>query len=658
MPSSRSLTVVYLAGDEPRPEEESLFRRAAERHAAGFRTASENERLPDARAVLVGPAPLLERAAGRCPSAALVLLREPGESWRALGSLEERIAASPQRPVDPGGAEEALQRGASLSVLLEEIRALRGRVALQSHELRELNRIGVALSAERDTETLLTMILTKCREITSSDAGSLYLVEKKEGTEAVEGDYFADKILLFRLTQNDSVQVPFSESRMEISRRSLAGFAALTGEMLNIEDAYAIPDDREYEFNRSFDGASGYRTRSLLIVPMRNHKDELIGVLQLINRKRRREAILDGPEATEEHVIPFDDHAAELASSLASQAAVAIENARLYEEIHRLFEGFIRASVTAIESRDPTTSGHSERVAALTVDLAEKVDREDSGTYRDVRFTRDAVKEIHYAGLLHDFGKIGVKENVLLKGKKLYEHELRAIGDRFRIMKQAMELNCSKEKLRYFMERSREEALQACASTDSHLRDRLAELDRYLEVVVESNEPTVLKEEGSALLKVVAGTVFEGPGGDGGPLLKTWELSNLSIPRGSLSAEERREIESHVAHTFQFLATIPWTRELRQIPRIAGAHHEKLDGSGYPAGLGIQQIPLESKMMTIADIFDALTAQDRPYKKAIPPERALEILSAEVVEGKLDPELFRIFVDGRVFEVVLRRPPS
>lgn len=656
MPSSRSLTVVYLGGDEPRPEEESLFRRGAERRRADFRAASEDETLPASRAVLVGSAPVLERAAGRCPSASLVALREPGEGGPALGSLEERIAASLQRPVAPDAAEEALQRGESLNALLEELHALRGRVALQSHELRELNRIGMALSAERDTETLLTMILTKCREITSSDAGSLYLVEKKEGAEGVEGDYFADKILLFRLTQNDSVQVAFRESRMEISRRSLAGFAALTGERLIIEDAYAIPDDREYQFNRSFDRTSGYRTRSLLITPMRNHKDELIGVLQLINRKGRREAILDGPEATEEHVIPFDDHAAELASSLASQAAVAIENARLYEEIQRLFEGFIRASVTAIESRDPTTSGHSERVAALTVDLAKKVDREDSGRYRDVRFTRDAVKEIHYAGLLHDFGKIGVKENVLLKGKKLYEHELRAIRDRFRIMRQALELECSKEKLRCLMERSREEALQACASTDSRLEDRLKELDRYLEVVVEANEPTVLKEEGSALLKVVAGTVFEGSAGDGGPLLRAWELSNLSIPRGSLSNEERHEIESHVTHTFQFLSTIPWTRELQQIPRIAGAHHEKLDGSGYPAGIGIQQIPLESRMMTISDIFDALTAKDRPYKRAIPPERALEILSAEVKEGKLDPDLFRIFVDGRVFDVALRQP--
>jgi HD-GYP domain-containing protein (c-di-GMP phosphodiesterase class II) len=656
MPSSRSLTVVYLGGDEPRPEEESLFRRGAERRRADFRAASEDETLPASRAVLVGPAPVLERAAGRCPSASLVALREPGEGGPALGSVEERIAASLQRPVAPDAAEEALQRGESLNALLEELHALRGRVALQSHELRELNRIGVALSAERDTETLLTMILTKCREITSSDAGSLYLVEKKEGAEGVEGDYFADKILLFRLTQNDSVQVAFRESRMEISRRSLAGFAALTGERLIIEDAYAIPDDREYQFNRSFDRASGYRTRSLLITPMRNHKDELIGVLQLINRKGRREAILDGPEATEEHVVPFDDHAAELASSLASQAAVAIENARLYEEIQRLFEGFIRASVTAIESRDPTTSGHSERVAALTVDLAKKVDREDSGRYRDVRFTRDAVKEIHYAGLLHDFGKIGVKENVLLKGKKLYEHELRAIRDRFRIMRQALELECSKEKLRCLMERSREEALQACASTDSRLEDRLKELDRYLEVVVEANEPTVLKEEGSALLKVVASTVFEGSAGDGGPLLRTWELANLSIPRGSLSNEERSEIESHVTHTFQFLSTIPWTRELQQIPRIAGAHHEKLDGSGYPAGIDIQQIPLESRMMTISDIFDALTAKDRPYKRAIPPERALEILSAEVKEGKLDPDLFRIFVDARVFEVALSQP--
>ncbi|MBI3450262.1 MAG: GAF domain-containing protein, partial [Acidobacteria bacterium] len=564
----------------------------------------------------------------------------------------ERVATILTRPLDPVSLQEALRRAGAHAKLLGELHELRRRVEDQGKELRELNRIGIALSSERNRDALLAMILTKCREITSADAGSLYLVERKEGAAPSETDFFADKCLLFSLAQNDSVNVPFRASRMEISRQSLAGYAALTGEPLHIEDAYAIRGDAEYRFNRAFDTASGYRTKSLLIIPMRNHKDETIGVLQLINRKRDARATLTGPAAVDDQVIPFGRRTTELASSLSSQAAVAIENARLYEEIQILFEGFIRASVTAIESRDPTTSGHSERVAVLTVGLAERVDRVEAGPYAGRRFSRTDLKEIKYASLLHDFGKIGVKENVLLKEKKLYAHELQAIRDRFAIVRRSLELDASRRKLRHFLELGREEAMAAAASVDPDLAARLAELDRFLETVVQSNEPTVLKEEGSALLKVIAATLVEDAEGKPVPLLSPWEAANLGIGRGSLSPEERREIESHVTHTFQFLSNIPWTRELRQVPRIAYAHHEKLNRSGYPRGIGSGDIPLESKMMTIADIYDALTAKDRPYKRSMPVQKALDILTSEVKEGKVDPDLFRLFTEARVYDLV------
>ena len=608
---------------------------------------------PSLPRIVAGPQGLVTGQALEFPDAAVLVLAGPGEKTSFVPAIEERLAGVLVRPFDSHDAEARLRGAAALARLLAEVHALRRRAEDQGRELRELNRIGAALSSERNTESLLSLILTKCREITSSDAGSLYLVVRKEGAAPDEKNYFADKVLLFTLTQNDSVNTPFQARQIEISGRSLAGYVALTAERLAIEDAYTIPAEREYTFNRSFDEASKYRTKSLLVIPMLNHKDEVIGVLQLINRKRDRTVILSGPESAESEVIPFDERSAELASSLASQAAVAIENARLYEEIQRLFEGFIRASVTAIESRDPTTSGHSERVARLTVGLAQRVDSVPEGKFREVRFTRDELKQVHYASLLHDFGKIGVRENVLLKGKKLFEHEMGTIQARFLIVRRGLELKCSREKLAHFMARSREEALAASRELDAELARRLEELDLYLRTIVSANEPTVMKEEGSALLQVIAGSRIEGIDAGSVRLLEPGEALNLSIKRGSLSEEERREIESHVTHTFQFLSTIPWTRELRQIPQIAGAHHEKLDGTGYPARMKVDQIPLESKMMTISDIFDALTANDRPYKRAMTAEKALDILTFEVKEGKVDPDLFEIFVKARIYESVL-----
>ncbi len=653
--------VLYLRRGEPPAGEEGVVREAAERSGAGFRSADGGgdggdlgpaEAWNGERLVLVGPLDALTRVARSFPSASILPVVEPDHETGGSSAPDERVATILRRPLAAERVDEAVRLAGAHAALLAELQGLRQRVEEQGRELRELNRIGTALSAERNRDALLNLILTKCREITSADAGSLYLVERKPGAQSDENDYFADKVLHFKLAQNDSINVPFRASRIDISRRSLAGYVALTGETLNIQDAYAIPADEEYRFNRAFDETSKYRTKSLLVIPMSNQKDEVIGVLQLINRKRERGARLADPACVEAQVVPFNLRAAELAASLSSQAAVAIENASLYEEIQALFEGFIRASVTAIESRDPTTSGHSERVAILTVGLAEAVDQEEKGRYGDVRFTRDDLKEIKYASLLHDFGKIGVRENVLLKGKKLYEFELQAIRDRFRFLRRSLELKFSREKIRTFMDKNREEALAAASSIDSDMEARLRELDRFLEVIVQANEPTVLKEEGSALLKMVAATVLDDVDGAKIPLLQPSEAANLSIGKGSLSPEERREIESHVTHTFEFLSNIPWTRELRQVPQIAHAHHEKLDGTGYPLGIQSPEIPVQSKIMTISDIFDALTAKDRPYKRAMPAQRALDILSFEVKEGKVDPDLFGIFVEGRVFELV------
>jgi HD-GYP domain-containing protein (c-di-GMP phosphodiesterase class II) len=547
-----------------------------------------------------------------------------------------------------------------------------------TREIEELNKIGAALSAEHHLDSLLELILTKSRHITNADAGSLYLVEaaeEKNETQSAEHppalptkangasglpaaalareeveDARKPKRLRFKLAQNDSIDIPFRESTMEINHHSIAGYVASTGEIVNIEDAYHVTPKVPYSINRSFDEDSGYRTKSILAVPLRDQKDRIAGVLQLINAKRDGRVRLDSLSAVDEQVVSFNNRQQDIVASLGSQAAVAVENSRLYESIQRLFEGFVRASVIAIEARDPTTSGHSFRVANLTVALAEAVQRVETGPYADLRFTREEMREIRYASLLHDFGKVGVREEVLVKAKKLYPAQLELVKQRFEFVKRSMQVEKLQQRLDYVLEKGREEYLAKLGKFDEELREQLEEVDRFFSLVLKSDEPTVLPEGSFERLLDIAARHYHDFDGGEKPLITPDEVRLLSIRKGSLDDQERQQIESHVVHTFNFLQQIPWTSEIRNIPEIARGHHEKLNGLGYPYKLSAPEIPVQTRMMTISDIFDALSAADRPYKRAVDLERALQILSFAVKDGELDGSLFQIFVDAKVFE--------
>ena len=388
----------------------------------------------------------------------------------------------------------------------------------------------------------------------------------------------------------------------------------------------------------------------MLVFPMTNHAGEMIGVLQLINRKRpgapRKLTAANVPQ----EVIPFDAEIVELMRSLAAQAAVAVENNLLYEAIERLFEGFVTAAVTAIEQRDPTTSGHSFRVADLTVELAKVIDRVDSGPYRDVRFTADQVKEIRYASLLHDFGKVGVREQVLVKEKKLYPLQLDTIRARFDFAIKSVENEANKRKIDYLLQYGRDGYEEFSARIDEETREESARLQKDFAFVAQSNEPTVLPEGEFQYLQKIVEMEFEDLRGVRRRLVNPEEARILSIRKGNLDAGERQEIESHVTHTFHFLQKIPWTKDLSNVANIAYAHHEKLNGRGYPRKLSAAEIPVQSRMMTVSDIYDALTANDRPYKRAVPTERALDILKMETNDGLLDGSLVDLFIEARVFQ--------
>lgn len=503
----------------------------------------------------------------------------------------------------------------------------------------ELARIGIALVAERQLDRLLERILSSARELVSADAGSLYLVEGQEG----------ERRLLFMLAQNDSVPLSFSSWSVPVDQSSLAGYVALSGETVALEDVRRLPKEAPYRFNARFDQLSGYHTRSLLTVPMATRGGDIVGVLQLINRKRERSASIRNAGDADRWVVPFSQADVAVIRALAAQAAVAIENSRLVAEIERLFESFVRAAVMAIEQRDPSTKGHSVRVAHYTVNLAKAVEHNPPPSYRGLRFSPDDLLQLRYAALLHDFGKVGVREAVLTKAKKLYPERLELILERFRHARRAHEAVMLRGLLQRLLTLQRPPMQEDLRSLEEAIRHMAEDLREKLAKLLEANEPTVLTSSTAQVLRFLSDAAFPGDNGERLPLLTREELRWLSVPKGSLDEQERQEVESHVVRSYQFLLTLPWPKRLARVPEIAYGHHEKLDGRGYPRRLKGDQIPPEVRIMTICDMYDALAAADRPYKKAVSPERALAILEEEVRQGALDAELFSVFVQARIF---------
>ncbi len=549
--------------------------------------------------------------------------------------------------------------------------AIAQRMALASLEL-ELERsrhendmlisIGRALSQERDIKSLLSIILRRACEVTNADAGSVYVVEPRDPRELVEGpDDDSNRLLRFAASQNDSRMLPAvgDQQKVAVSATSIVGQCVLSRDRINVPDLYALDEPGTgnnpwgFVHNRTFDDTYHYQTRSVLAVPMISARSDVIGVIQLINKRAKGWIQLHEPNDFEVGVVTFDEVSEAYVSTLASQAGIALENVLLYSEVKTLFDGFVKAAVTAIESRDPTTSGHSERVAKLTKGLAVAVNRHTTGRYGEIRFSEDDLTQIEYASLLHDFGKVGVREHILVKAKKLYEHERELILQRFQLIKRGYKIEGLEDKVRYLAESSREAAAESMserlAGIDTDVLRKIEEIDNIIKFILHANEPTVLEQGGFERIAEIAGMTFKDDSGAVGSFLTPEEASSLQIRRGSLTEQERLEINSHVSHTFNFLKEIPWSRTLRDVPDIAHAHHEKLDGTGYPKQLRGESIPPAARMMAITDIYDALTAKDRPYKKAIPMERALDILSSDVKRNKLDAELYDIFVASRVW---------
>ncbi|MDY6938492.1 MAG: HD domain-containing phosphohydrolase [Cyanobacteriota bacterium] len=508
--------------------------------------------------------------------------------------------------------------------------------------IEKLLEIGVALSGSYKLGELLNLILSKSREITCSDAGSVYLVDRSDSQPK----------LLFKAAQNASRPfISFREFAIPLTDESLAGYVALTGETLNISDAYFLPPEAPYHLNRNFDQDIGYRTRSVLVLPMRDRQGETIGVLQLLNRKKKPEFLLK-PENVQEVTQPFSDWEERVVRSLTSQAGISIERDRIQTEIEQLFEGFVKASVEAIEARDPSTSGHSERVSQLSVRLCEEVNTVSTGTLRLVHWNERQLQEMRYAALLYDCGKLGVPEALLTKPAKLYPERLELLRGRFAFVRRTLELECARAKYQKALAADRAEADAPIERLDGELSASLARLDRYWQAIERANTCGQPDEELLVQLQEIAEYTYENLDGKSEPLLDPGELEQLSLIRGNLTVRERSLVEAHVTYSYQFLQQIPWTRELTKVPEIAYAHHEKLDGSGYPRGLSQKDIPIRAQVLAITDIYDALTAEARTCKQPLSVKEALAILREEAREQKLNAELVQLFEERRVFSIL------
>jgi HD-GYP domain-containing protein (c-di-GMP phosphodiesterase class II) len=534
------------------------------------------------------------------------------------------------------GKYRAVRAGCQFSSARLAAARKKRRVARVESDVRELTRTGMALMTERDEIALLQLIVAKGMDLTASDSGCLMLVEADEHNVPR---------LRITLYQTDSLpDLPsMTGQTFPVDSATIIGRAVVTKQPVIVPDVYKLPRGAGIGFDSSFDERFGYRVRSMLIVPMVNRADRAIGVLLFVNRKSERSAVIHNESDADRYVLPYTTREVQVARALASQAAISIENAKLYAQIENMLDNFVKASALAIDQRDPTTAGHSVRVAALVTDLAVAVERDGRGAHRNVRFTRQQMRELHFAALLHDFGKVAVREELLIKAKKLPPHLWERVDARFDLIRRTMEV-----------EHYRDADRRSDAAAEADFTKALEEIEVLRTTVRTANEPSIEAEPPAIELADIAKRTFQRHDGNVVPYLTTDELRFLQLSTGTLDSRERAAVEAHVDATFQFLVGIPWTDDLKNLTTYAYGHHEKLDGSGYPRKLRGEEIPIQTRIMTIADIFDALTASDRPYKAAVDAEKALDILHSEAEAGRLDSELIRIMAESQVYRRVLQ----
>ncbi len=511
----------------------------------------------------------------------------------------------------------------------------------QIKHIKKLAEIGLALSVEKDISRLLELIVDEARELSNADGGTLYILDNQQ------------KHLRFEILQNDSmntrmggtsgVDMTYPHVPLYVNGNpnysNVSSYVALTGETVNIPDVYEA-EGFDFRGPREYDRSTGYRSKSMLVIPLKNHENEIIGVLQLLNAQ--------DPETQE--VIAFSTEYADLIAALASQAAVALTNTQLIEDLKNLFYAFIKSIATAIDEKSPYTGGHINRVVDLTMMIAEKINEAEEGRFKDVCFTDDEMEELRMAAWMHDVGKITTPEYIVDKSSKLETifDRTELIETRFSLIEKTIENKYLEKKLR-LLENSDNKNKEELARLEKEYQEEIRNLREDIKLVQTCNHPgEYMSDENIEALNVISQktcTLLERTQ----PYLTEDELENLSIRKGTLADDERKIIENHATMTLKILKQLPFPRRLANVPEFAGGHHERLDGTGYPRKLTEKDLPLQTRILAIADVFEALTAKDRPYKKPMQLSQAIKIMGFMKNDRHIDPDIYDLFIQTGVY---------
>jgi HD-GYP domain-containing protein (c-di-GMP phosphodiesterase class II) len=544
-----------------------------------------------------------------------------------------------------GKQQSVLFSQAEIGKLLETVPSnLRGYIDSLQNQISNMSAIGLALSKEKDMDKLLEMILLEAKRISNADGGTLYMMTDDQ---RLKFSIMITDSLNIHMGGTSGKEIPFYPVKLYMddgqpNKTMIAANAGLTGDTINIPDAYKA---KGFDFagTKAFDEKTGYRSKSFLTVPLKNHEDEIIGVLQLLNAQ----------DIKTKKVIPFSGNVQKSVEALSSQAAVAITNKNLIKDLEVLFESFIKLIASAIDAKSPYTGGHCSRVPEITMMLAESVNEINDGPFAGIQFTDKEMYELKIAAWLHDCGKVATPEAVVDKGTKLetiYDR-IHTVATRFEVLKRDEEIKYLKKQLKIqkddsLIENQKKEALKKARTL--YLK-RIKQQDDDKSFIEESNVGgEFMSQDRKDRVNKIASYRWK-DNGSPKPFFSEDEIYNLCISRGTLTPEERKIINDHIVVTIDMLEQLPYPKHLRNVPEFAGGHHEKLDGTGYPKGLNHSEMSVQAKIMAIADIFEALTARDRPYKKGKTLSQAMRILGFMKNDAHIDTELFEVFVKEKIY---------
>ncbi len=511
-------------------------------------------------------------------------------------------------------------------------------------QVKNMSDIGMSLSREKDMNVLLENILIEAKRITNADGGTLYM---KTDDLRLRFEIMMTDSLNFHMGGTSGEDIPFYPVKLyddegEPNNHMISAYVGLSGDTVNIEDAYQA-EGFDFTGTKAFDDKTGYRSKSFLTVPLKNHEDEIIGVLQLLNAQDKNSG----------DSIPFSSEVQDIVEGLSSQAAVAITNKNLIKDLEVLFESFIKLIASAIDAKSPYTGGHCARVPEITMMLAEAVNEAADGPFKDVNFSEKEMYELKIAAWLHDCGKVATPEYVVDKSTKLetiYDR-IHTLDTRFEVLKRDEEIKFLKKQLKI-------EADDALSSTDKKEKvkllrkkhkSKLFTMEEDMEFIRKTNVGgEFMSGDKKDRVKKISKYKWK-DNGTSKDFLTDNEVYNLCISKGTLTAEERKVINDHIVHTIDMLEQLPYPKHLKNVPEFAGGHHEKLDGTGYPKGLNKDEMSVQAKAMAIADIFEALTAKDRPYKEGKALSMAMRIMGFMKDDAHVDPELFELFVQEKIY---------